>query len=306
MSSPPTTLEPAPTLPVSFTTRGWVLFGVMGAIWGVPYLFIKVAVEHMSPPVIVFGRSFIAAVPLMVVALRSGAVRPALAHWRPLLAFAIIEMAIPWVLLTNAERDLPSGLTGLLIACVPMFGAISAYLLGDRTALHPIRIVGIVVGMCGVALLVLADLGGDGIPWLAVVQVLLVCVGYATAPFIAARRLASVPPVGIAAVSLSVVSVIYAPFAWATWPEVPPPAEAWAALVALGLLCTAVAFVLFFKLIAEVGPARATLITFVNPAVAVIVGAVVLDEPITAATIAGFVLVIVGCALATRRPAIRS
>lgn len=278
-----------------------MLFGAMGAIWGVPYLFIKVAVEHMAPPVIVFGRSIVAAVPLMLLAARAGALSAVLARWRPLLAFAIIEMAVPWVLLTNAERDLPSGLTGLLIACVPIFGALVAFLLGDRTALHPVRIVGIVVGIGGVVLLVLADLGSDGIPWWAVIQVLLVCVGYASAPFIAARHLADVPGLGVAALSLSVVALIYAPFAWAAWPDDPPPADAWAALVALGVLCTAIAFVLFFKLIAEVGPARATLITFVNPAVAVAVGAIVLDEQITIATVAGFVLVIAGCWLATRQ-----
>ena len=125
------------------------------------------------------------------------------------------------------------------------------------------------------------------------------CVCYATAPFIAARRLADVPSVGVVALSLSVVVVIYAPIALATWPDDTPPARAVLAVVALGLLCTAIAFVVFFRLIAAVGPARATLITFVNPAVAVVVGAVFLDEEITATTIGGFALVLAGCWLAT-------
>jgi drug/metabolite transporter (DMT)-like permease len=276
-----------------------VLFGLMGAIWGVPYLFIKVAVEHVSPPVVVFGRTSIAAVPLVFFAARAGALRPILAYWKPVLAFALLEMAGPWLLLTDAEQHLPSGLTGLLIACVPIVGAIVAFLLGDRSALHPKRLAGIAVGLGGVTLLVAADLGGEA-PWWSVVEVLLVCVGYATAPFIAARRLGHLPDLGVVAVSLSIVAVIYAPFAWITRPDEAPPAEAWAALVALGLLCTAIAFVLFFRLIGEVGPARATLITFVNPAVAVVVGAIVLDEQITATTVAGFVLVLAGCWLATR------
>ena len=278
--------------------RAWVLFGLMGAIWGVPYLFIKVAVEHMAPPVVVFGRTAVAVVPLLVIAVRAGAIRPTLTRWRPLLAFAAIEMAIPWFLLTDAERHLPSGLTGLLIACVPIVGAVVAFLLGDRTALAPQRLAGIALGLGGVALLVAADLSGEA-PWWSIIEVLLVCVGYATAPFIASRRLADVPDVGVVALSLSAVTIVYAPIALATWPDEAPPARAVAAVVALGVLCTAVAFVLFFRLIAAVGPSRSTLITFVNPAVAVVVGSVFLGEAITATTVGGFVLVLSGCWLAT-------
>ena len=287
----------AETQPV--TREGWILFGLMGLIWGLPYLFIKVAVEYLSPPVVVFGRTSIAAVPLLVFALRTGAVRPALARWRPVLAFATLEMAVPWLLLTSAEQHLPSGLTGLLIACVPIVGAVVAYLLGDRSALRPVRLAGIGLGLAGVAFLVATDLSGDAPLW-SVVEVLLVCVGYATAPFIANRRLSGVPDVGVVALSLTVVAIVYAPFAWLARPDEPPPAQAWGAVLALAFLCTAIAFLVFFRLIAEVGPARATLITFVNPAVAVVVGAVVLDEEITATTLVGFVLVLAGCWLATR------
>ncbi len=276
------------------------MFGLMGAIWGVPYLFIKVAVEYLSPPVVVFGRTSIAAVPLVFLAVRAGALRAALVQWRMVLAFAALEMAIPWLLLTDAEQHLPSGLTGLLIACVPIFGAVVAFLLGDRSALHPKRLAGIAIGLAGVTLLVAGDLGGTGIPWWSVVEVLLVCVGYATAPFIANRRLADVPDLGVVAMSLSAVALVYAPFAWFTRPEVAPPAKAWAAVLALAFICTAIAFVVFFKLIAEIGPARATLITFINPAVAVTVGAVFLDEEITVTTLLGFALVLAGCWLATR------
>jgi drug/metabolite transporter (DMT)-like permease len=287
------------------TRRGWALFAAMSVIWGLPYLFIKVAVAHLEPPVIVFGRTSVAAVVLVALASRSGALRVALRHWKPVLAFAAIEMAAPWLLLTNAEKRLPSGLTGLIVSCVPIFGALSAYALGDRSALRLVRVVGIALGLGGVALLVGGDLGGSGaIPWLSVVQVLLVCVGYATAPFIVARRLGAVPTIGVIAVSLAAVALLVAPLAWSRRPSDLPPATTLWAMLGLTVVCTGLAFIVFFALISEIGPARATLITFVNPAVAVVLGAVVLDETITAATIGGFVLVLSGCWLATRPGAV--
>ncbi len=283
------------------TRRGWALFGAMGLIWGVPYLLIKVAVDDLDPTVLVFGRTSIAALVLVPIALHRGAIRPALRRWRPVIAFAAIEMAGPWYLLTDAERHLPSGLTGLLVACVPIVGALTAFLLGDRTALRASRVLGIALGMSGVALLVARDLGSrQGVPWWSVIEVLLVCVGYATAPFIASRRLAEVPGLGVSAVSLAVVALVYTPLAWRQRPGERPPAEAIWAVVGLAFVCTALAFVLFFALIAEIGPARAPMITFVNPAVAVVLGAVVLDEAVTLTTVTGFVLVLGGCRLATR------
>jgi drug/metabolite transporter (DMT)-like permease len=164
-----------------------------------------------------------------------------------------------------------------------------------------VRIVGIAVGLGGVALLVAGDLGGHGgIPWWSVGEVLLVCVGYATAPFIVARRLHDVPTLGVVAIALAAVAIFTAPLAWFARPSAVPPATALWSLLGLAVVCTGIAFVVFFKLIAEVGPARATLITFINPAVAVVLGALVLDEHITLATIGGFVLVLGGCFLATR------
>jgi drug/metabolite transporter (DMT)-like permease len=282
--------------------RGWLLFAAMGFIWGVPYLLIRVAVKHVEPPVVVFGRTAIPAVVLLAVASRTGALTSALRAWRYVVMFAAIEMAGPWFLLVNAERKVPSGLAGLLVACVPMFGAITSAVLGDRSAVSVTSLTGIAVGMGGVALIVGRDLGADGaIPWWSVVQILIVCVGYAIAPFIADRKLSGVPPLGVISLSLGVVAALYAPLAWFTRPDTAPPARAWWAIAALAVLCTGIAFVVFFRLIAEIGPARATLITFMNPAVAVVLGALVLDERITATTVGGFALVITGCWLATRR-----
>lgn len=282
------------------TRRGWLLFAAMSVIWGIPYLLIKVAVDELSPPVVVAGRSALAALVLLPIAARRGALRPAVAHWRPVLAFATLEMAIPWLLLTDAEQHLPSGLTGLLIAAVPLVGTVTAYLLGDRSALRPVRLAGLAVGLLGVGLLVGLEVGGGAIrPW-PVVQVLLVCIGYATAPFIAARRLGHVPAVGVIALALGAVAVLYLPVAVVTAPDAWPSAHATGAVLGLAAICTAIAFVVFFELIAEIGPDRATLITFVNPAVAVLAGLVVLGESLTVAMVVGFPLVLTGCWLATR------
>jgi drug/metabolite transporter (DMT)-like permease len=291
----------------AMTPRGWWLFGAMSVIWGIPYLLIKVAVDHVAPVVVVFGRTSIASVVLLVVASRTGYVRAALREWRWVLAFGAIEMGVPWLALTNAEKQLPSGLTGLLVACVPLFSAVIGYLLGDHTALHRVRLVGIAVGLGGVALLVGGDLGGGkhGIPWWSVVQVMIVCVCYATGPFIVARRLADVPSLGVVSVSVTAVAIAAAPLAWLARPSTIPPANALLSILGLALICTALAFVLFFALIGEIGPTRSTLITFVNPAVAVLLGAIALGEAITLATIGGFVLVVTGCWLATRPQAPR-
>ncbi|HEY1737161.1 MAG TPA: DMT family transporter [Acidimicrobiia bacterium] len=285
------------------TRRGWLLFAAMSVIWGVPYLLIKVAVGHVAPPVVVFGRTAVAAVVLLAIAARTHQLRPALHFWPWVLAFAAIEMTGPWLLVSNAEERLPSGLTGLLVACVPIAGAIVAFTLGDRHALRPVRLCGIAVGLGGVALLVSGDLNGaHGIPWASVAAVMLVCVGYASAPFIVARRLADVPTMGVVALAVASVAVETAPFAWVDRPAHVPAATAIWAIVGLAVLCTGVAFVTFFALIGEVGPTRATLITFANPAVAVVLGAIVLGERITLATLGGFVLVLGGCYLATRPP----
>jgi drug/metabolite transporter (DMT)-like permease len=280
-----------------------VLFTAMAVIWGVPYFMIRVAVKQIDPSVVVFGRTSLSAVVLLILAGRAGAIRPALRRWRPVVMFAVIEMAIPWILLATAEQQLASGLTALIISSVPIIGTIAAFALGDRHALRLVRIVGIALGLGGVALLVGRDLGSDQAPpWWSVVEVLIVVVCYATAPFIADRRLADVPSLGVIAVSLSLVTLIYAPFAATALPTSAPSINAILAVLGLALVCTGFAFVVFFRLIEEVGPARAGLITFANPVVAIALGAVFLDELITVATVIGFVLVIAGCWLATRPP----
>jgi drug/metabolite transporter (DMT)-like permease len=277
--------------------RGWVLFSLMSLIWGVPYLMIKVAVEGVSVPVLVFTRTAVGAAVLLPLALRGGAVRGLSRHWRPLLAFALIEIIISWGLLSDAERHLTSSMTGLLIAATPIVAVLVGRLTGDAERLGVARWSGLVIGLAGVAVLAVPGLhGGDA---RGVVEVLLVAVCYATAPIIAARRLTDVPALPMTAVCLAFGALVYAPPAFLTWPDTVPSGRVLAALAGLAVVCTALAFLVFFALIREVGPSRALVFTYINPAVAVAAGVLVLAEPLTTGVLFSFVLILGGSVLAT-------
>jgi drug/metabolite transporter (DMT)-like permease len=282
------------------STKGWWLFAAMALLWGIPYLFIKEAVFSFSPAAIVCGRTLIGAVILLPIALHRRALKPALRLWPWVLAFGAIEMAGPFLLLGHAEQTLPSGLTGLLVSTVPLFATIIAAIRGDRAMLRPLRALGLVLGFAGVAVIVLGpglDLSGGPDELLAVGEVLLVAVLYAIAPFIVATKLKDVPSVGTVTLALAAVGLAYLPFALLTQHGV-PTVRSTVSLAALGVLCTAVAFVAFFALIAEVGPVRAPLFTYVNPIVAILLGMIVLAEPLSWGLLIGFPFVIVGCWLA--------
>jgi drug/metabolite transporter (DMT)-like permease len=280
--------------------RGWLLFSTMSVIWGIPYLFIKVALEGVSAPFLVFSRTAIAASILLPIALRRGLVRPALRYWRPLLAFTVLEIGLPWLLLNDAEEHISSSLSGLLIAAVPLLSTIVVWRLGDRSALDRTRLLGLLVGIGGVVAVMGLDLGSASAPRMG--EVLLVAVGYATAPIIADRYLSGVPSLAVLSLALTAVAVAYLPAAVFAHPHAVPSAASLSAIAVLGVVCTAAAFLLFFLLIAEVGPVRSTIITFVNPAVAVLLGMIVLGEPFTAGIAVGFPLIIAGCWLSTRKP----
>lgn len=282
------------------TGRGWLLYAAMAVLWGMPYLFIKEAVDTLSPAAVVAGRTLLGAAILLPLALRRGALRPALRVWPWVLAFGAIEMAGPFLLLGHAEQTLPSGTTGLLVATVPLFAAIIALLRGDRSAFSPWRAAGLVLGFVGVGVIVAGPglaVAGDPRALLAVGEVLLVALMYAIAPFLIATKLAGIPSLGTITLSLAAVGVFYLPFAFLTQHEV-PSVRSTLSLVALGVLCTAVAFVVFFALIAVVGPVRAPLFTYVNPVVAILLGVVVLGEHLSGGLLIGFPLVILGCWLA--------
>lgn len=282
------------------SAKGWWLLGAMALMWGVPYLFIKEAVDSYSPAAVVAGRTLLGAVLLLPIALHRRSLRPALRKWPWVLAFGAVEMAGPFYLLSHAEQTLPSGLTGLLVATVPLFAAIIGAVGGDRAVLKPLRIAGLVIGFAGVAVIVIGpglrvDDGIDGI--VAIGEVLLVALLYAIAPFIVATKLRDVPTLGSITLSLTAVGIFYLPIALLTQHEV-PTLRSTVSLVALGVVCTAGAFIAFFALIAEVGPVRAPLFAYVNPVIAIALGVLILGEELTSGLLAGFPLVVVGCWLA--------
>ena len=246
--------------------RGWVLFAVMSLVWGVSYLFIKVAVQGVSVPVVVFVRCAGAALALLPLVARVGwanAVRAVRAHWPWLIAFAVLEMVGPWWLLTSAERELTSSMAGLIVAAVPIVGIVVARLLGERERLGVLRWSGLLIGLLGVGVLAAPALqGGSG--W-ALAQMALVVLGYATAPLIAVRQLGEVPGLVLATASLAFAGLVYAPAAVLTWPGSWPSLPVLGALAGLAVVSTALAFVAFFALIREVGTARGMVFTVREP-----------------------------------------
>jgi drug/metabolite transporter (DMT)-like permease len=279
------------------TRRGSLLFAAMCVIWGLPYLLIKVAVRDLTPATLVFCRTGIGAAILVPIAAARGELRPVIARWRPLVAYTIVELAIPWVLLSTAEERLPSSLSGLLVAAVPLVGAVLSRSLKDREPLGGRGVLGLFIGLAGVSALVGFDVSGADAGSVAIVA--FVVVGYAIGPLILAHALSDLPTLGVVAWSLALCAGAYAPFALTHLPTKTPPARVFGDVIVLGVVCTALAFVLFFHLIGEIGPVRATVITYVNPAVAVVLGVVFLHEGFGVATAVGFALILLGSVLAT-------
>jgi drug/metabolite transporter (DMT)-like permease len=272
----------------------------MCVIWGIPYLFIRVAVHEMSPAVLVFSRTLLGAAILIPIALARGELAAALARWRPVLIFAALEVGIPWISLSTAEQHISSSLAGLLIAAVPLVTMIASPLFGNKEQLGPLNLAGLGVGLAGVAAIVGFDFQASGLPPL--LEMAAVVVGYSVAPVILVRYLTGVPSMGVTAVALSACALAYAPVAALTWPHSLPSTGAILAVLVLAVICTALGFLGFFALIGEVGAVRATVITYINPAVAAVLGIAVLRESFTLGMGVGFVLVLIGSVLATRRP----
>ncbi len=283
------------------TRKGLILFLLAGFIWGLPYFFIVIALESFSTPSIVFLRSLLGALFLIPYAAMVGGLKPALRAWPYVLVFAVVEMVGPWLLVTEAGKHISSGLIALLIGTVPFFAvAILAVFLHDRRALRPRPLSGMIIGFLGVAALIGVDSLAGAIDPLYVLFVILGAIGYAIAPIVANIKLQDVPSAGVIGISLGIVSVVYAPFSLPTLGEEFSSAtldSLWAIAV-LGLVCSAAAFVIFFMLIKEIGPAKSTLITFVNTAVALLLGIVFLSEPITIGLILGIPLITAGLILA--------
>jgi drug/metabolite transporter (DMT)-like permease len=280
--------------------QNWLLFSAMCVIWGIPYLLIRIAVRDLSPADLVFARTGIAALLLLPIAWWRDELRPVLAKWRPLVAYTLVELAIPWLLLSDAETRLSSSLSGLLVAAVPLAGVVILAVLNatDRDPVGRQGALGLVMGLTGVVALVGLDL--HQLNAVALLEVAVVVVGYALGPIILSRSLSDLPGIGVVAASLLLTALIYLPIA-----ILDPPRRltggAIASVLVLASVCTALAFVIFFALIAGIGPSRAVVITYVNPAVAVLLGVVALGERFTVGMAVGFPLILVGSVLAARR-----
>lgn len=287
--------------------KGLLLFLIAGTAWGLPYLFIRVAVEDFSTWTIVFARVLIGAAVLIPIAIHRKALLPALKAWKYVLAYAVLEMVGPWFLITEAERVINSGLAGLLVATVPFFGLlIGLYYLKDKSLAHPKTLAGLAVGFGGLILLVGIDALTGNISLPHVGMIILASAGYAIAPVVASTKIPHVSGVAVNGLAMALVAIIYAIPAAISLPKeiaTEPSVESWVSILGLGVICSAVAFVVFFRLIKEIGVARGSLVTYMNMAVAVVLGVILLGEPVTTGMIIGFPMVLIGSVLATRKHA---
>jgi drug/metabolite transporter (DMT)-like permease len=288
------------------------MFAFLAAFWGASYMFIKVALDDGTPPVaIVCVRTALAALVLLPVAARLGALRDLRRKLGPIAVLAAVQVAAPFVLITLGERHLPSALTGILVATAPIFAFLLAFVLQGEQRASAISLAGVGIGIAGVALLLGIDAGGDGAALVGGLLVVLASFGYAAGAWYLKRNLADVQPVGIVAATMAASTLMTAPVVAIDPPTHFPALNAAASLLALGVLGTGIAFVIFYSLIASEGPARASLVAYVAPGFSVIYGVSLLDEKFSVATAAGLLLIVGGSWLAAearapwrrRRPA---
>jgi drug/metabolite transporter (DMT)-like permease len=282
------------------TRRAWLLFAAVSLLWGVPYLFIKVAVAEVPPVTVVFVRVALAAALLGPVAARRGVLRGLRGRLPQLVVLSLLEITIPFLLISMGEQRITSSLAGLLIATMPLFVALLALRFDAAERVGGPRLLGLLLGIGGVAALLGIDLGGDLTQVAGAAMVLLATLCYATSTLLVKRAFSDVPMLGVVTVATAISSLLLAPFALALTPPRLPSLNVVLALVALGVLCTAAGLLAYFALIVEAGPSRAAVITYLNPAVAVALGVAVLGELLTAAIVAGFALIMAGSWLSTR------
>jgi drug/metabolite transporter (DMT)-like permease len=287
--------------------RAYFHFAVSGLFWGIPYLLMKVAVRDLEPAVIVCGRVLIGAIILIPLAIHQKVLMDAIRGWRYVLPYAIFEMMIPWILITNAEKKISSGLAGLLIATGPIWSTIFASLAGDKTVWHSKRLVGIAVGFAGLVGLVGYESIFGETDIISILMMLVAAISYSFAVNMISIKLPHVSGIAINGVAMFITAVAYAPLMVLQWPAANTvSAESALSLLALGIFCTALAFISFFIVMKEIGPARASIGTYVNTAVAVVLGVIILSEPLTLGIIIGLPLVMIGSFLASRKPALNS
>jgi drug/metabolite transporter (DMT)-like permease len=283
--------------------RAWTTFATLCAIWGIPYFLIKLALEDFSPAMVAWGRITLGALVLVPIAWKRGMLRPALKHKIAVSAFAVAELVIPFVLIAQGEQWLSSSLTGILIATVPMTVVVIAPLFGVTERLGVRRAIGLAIGFLGVVALLGLDTGHGTSLWAGVACMMVAVVGYAIGPLVVQKYLGGVDELGALAASLVVASILLAPLAWFFAPTQMPGTTALVSLATLGLVCTALALLLYFYLIHEAGAARASVVAYINPAVAAVLGVMVLHEPFGLGSVLGLLLILLGSWLATSRSA---
>ena len=283
------------------TWRAWATFATLCAIWGLPYFFIKLALQDFSPVCVAWGRITLAAVVLVPIAWRRGSLRRAFAHKWAVTAFAVAELVIPFSLIAVGEQWISSSLAGILIATVPLTVVVIAPLFGVKERLGAVRIAGLAIGFCGVIAIVGLDTGHGPMLWAGVVCMMISVAGYAIGPLVVQRWLSDVDELGAVAASLVVASVLLLPMAAFTAPDHVPSALSLTSVAALGVLCTALALYLYFYLINTAGAARASVVAYINPAVAAVIGVLVLHEPFGIGAGIGLALILLGSYLATSR-----
>ncbi len=275
-------------------------FAALGLIWGVPYLLVKLAVPELSPLVIAWGRVALGTAVLLPIAWKRGALRPLGRHKAALFAFAVVEFVVPFSMIALGERWVSSSVTGILIATVPLSVVLLARFFGIREHLGSWRLTGLAVGFIGVvALMGLGTISGI-LGWAGVACMLLASVGYAMGPLIIQRHLKGLDAFGPLAVSLLIATLVLLVPAVLTSPKQLPTALALSSVVVLGIVCTALAMLLMFYLVNHAGASRASLITYINPAVATLLGVWLLDEHLGAGGITAFALIVLGSWLASR------
>ena len=281
--------------------RHWFLFITVGLLWGMPYLLLKVSVEELSVPVIVCSRTFIGALVLVPIALRQKTLLPALKKYHYVLLYAVLELFIPWLLITSAEQKITSGLAGLLVATVPIWTTVIASVNGDKTVWHKKRLGGLLIGFIGVLLVVgIESIRSDQNP-LAILMILVASLSYATAVATVTATIPEIDPIAINGLAMISAAIFFLPFALFALPDQMPTTHVIASQITLGLLPTAMAFILFFELMRDVGPARASLVTYLNTAFAVVLGVLILHEPLTLGIVVGLPLVLIGSYFAGRK-----
>ena len=278
--------------------RGLILFVSNSLIWGIPFWLTKYLLTEFSPSTIVFLRAGIAAAVLLPFTYRSGDFQKALRSWRWALVFALAQMSIPWGLASFAQEHLDSAFTGLMMTTIPIIGLFYAFISGEKRVLTRQGAAGLLIGLLGISALVGLDSLKSHIDIKAVAMVLLATCGYAYAPRVVNRHFKEVPSLGAVSLTVLITTLAWSIPGIATWPQHGLNIRIVSAALVLGILCTALAFWIFFELIKEVGPLSTTYLAFTNPLVAVIVGIVMAKEPITVGIIASFPLIVTGTYLA--------